>query len=147
MLIRKTKYFSQLMRNICQELIMINDRYRMHVRKIKIITKINKNMNFLKWCKATLTFWGKYKTKNTNYSPLHLKTVIKKFQHRKVCKILSVHFTSILCEGFHFRQISAKSQKAQRIYTLFFQKRSSIYLDARRAINSIDAWLRLCALR
>lgn len=96
-------------------------------------------MNFLKWCKATLTFWEKYKTKNTNYSPLHLKTVIKKFQHRKVCKILSVHFTSILCEGFHFRQISAKSQKAQRIYTLFFQKRSSIYLDARRAINSIDA--------
>lgn len=44
MLIRKTKYVSQLMRNICQELIMINDRYRMHVRKIKIINKINKNV-------------------------------------------------------------------------------------------------------
>lgn len=44
MLIRKTKYFSQLMRNICQELIMINDSYRMHVRKIKIINKINKNV-------------------------------------------------------------------------------------------------------
>lgn len=44
MLIRKTKYFSQLMRNICQELIMINDKYRMHVRKIKIINKINKNV-------------------------------------------------------------------------------------------------------
>lgn len=44
MLIRKTKYFSQLMRNICQELIMINDRHRMHVRKIKIINKINKNV-------------------------------------------------------------------------------------------------------
>lgn len=44
MLIRKTKYFSQLMRNISQELIMINDRYRMHVQKIKIINKINKNV-------------------------------------------------------------------------------------------------------
>lgn len=58
---------------------MINDRYRMYVWKIKIIIKINKNMNFLKWCKVILIFWEKYKIKNINYLFLYLKMVIKKF--------------------------------------------------------------------